>query len=153
MSPQPDAAAIARLSLHNAAHFGVQHSQTLHRVLLMQHWKIPVGSKVLELGCGQGDCTTVLAHAVGDEGAVVAVDPADLDYGTFYTLAVRYRIEEQPNSYSLPLTQVPPTLSAKRSTTYPKARWVDGLLGSSKIPWSIYPPSTQQPSVKVRILI
>ena len=82
MSAQLDAASIARLSLHEPIHFGVQHSQTLHRLKLLQRWKIPAGSKVLELGCGQGDCTTVLAHAVGEQGTVVAVDPAELDYGT-----------------------------------------------------------------------
>jgi len=45
------------------------------------------GSKVLELGCGQGDCTTVLATTVGGEGSVVAVDPAELDYGTFFPVS------------------------------------------------------------------
>jgi 2-polyprenyl-3-methyl-5-hydroxy-6-metoxy-1,4-benzoquinol methylase len=86
MSAQLDSASIARLSLHNPEHFNVQHSQTVHRLVLLQHWNISTGSKVLELGCGQGDCTTVLASAVGDEGNVVAVDPADLDYGRPYTL-------------------------------------------------------------------
>ena len=81
MSTQLDAAFIARVSLHNPAHFSIQHSQTLHRLVLLQHWNIPTGSKVLELGCGQGDCTTVLASAVGEQGRVVAVDPAELDYG------------------------------------------------------------------------
>ena len=81
MSTQTNAVFIARISLHDPAHFGVQHSQTLHRLALLQHWNIPTGSKVLELGCGQGDCTTVLAHAVGEKGRVVAVDPAELDYG------------------------------------------------------------------------
>jgi 2-polyprenyl-3-methyl-5-hydroxy-6-metoxy-1,4-benzoquinol methylase len=86
MSAQLDSASIASLSLHNPKHFNVQHSQTVHRLVLLQHWNISAGSKVLELGCGQGDCTTVLASAVGDEGNVVAVDPADLDYGRPYTL-------------------------------------------------------------------
>ena len=81
MSNQLDAASIACLSLHEPIHFNIQHSQTLHRLALLQHWDIPTGSKVLELGCGQGDCTTVLACAVGEQGMVVAVDPADLDYG------------------------------------------------------------------------
>lgn len=76
-----DAASIARLSLHNPNYFEIQHSQTLHRLALLQHWNIPAGCKVLELGCGQGDCTTVLANAVGEQGRVVAVDPADLEYG------------------------------------------------------------------------
>ena len=81
MSTQLDAASIARLSLHDPTHFSIQHSQTIHRLVLLQHWNIPTDSKVLELGCGQGDCTTVLANAVGEQGRVVAVDPADLDYG------------------------------------------------------------------------
>ncbi|CDM28199.1 hypothetical protein DTO013E5_3890 [Penicillium roqueforti] len=86
MSTQLDAASIARVSLHDPAHFSIQHSQTIHRLVLLQHWNIPTDSKVLELGCGQGDCTTVLANAVGEHGRVVAVDPADLDYGAPYTL-------------------------------------------------------------------
>lgn len=76
-----DAAAIARLSLHNPHDFSVQHSQTLHRFALVQEWKISNGSKVVEIGCGQGDCTTVIASAVGEEGSVVAIDPADSSYG------------------------------------------------------------------------
>jgi SAM-dependent methyltransferase len=84
MPTQPDAASIARLSLHDPAHFSIQHSQTLHRLVLLQQWKISTGSKVLELGCGQGDCTTVLADAVGEQGMVVAVDPAELDYGASF---------------------------------------------------------------------
>ncbi|KAH0344158.1 S-adenosyl-L-methionine-dependent methyltransferase, partial [Aureobasidium melanogenum] len=86
MSTQLDPEAIARLSLHDPNQFTIQHSQTIHRLVLLQHWNIPTSSKVLELGCGQGDCTTVLASAVGEHGGVVAVDPADLDYGAPYTL-------------------------------------------------------------------
>ena len=89
MSTQLDAASIARLSLHNPNHFSVQYSQTLHRLELLQHWNIPTGSKVLELGCGQGDCTTVLAHAVGEQGRVVAIDPAELDYGVSFSLSTQ----------------------------------------------------------------
>lgn len=81
MSVQLDAADIAHLSLHDPAHFSIQHSQTLHRLALLQHWNITTGCRVLELGCGQGDCTTALASAVGEQGSVVAVDPAELDYG------------------------------------------------------------------------
>lgn len=81
MSTQLNAASIARFSLHDPAHFSIQHSQTHHRLVILQHWNIPTGSKVLELGCGQGDCTTVLAYAVGEQGRVVAVDPGELDYG------------------------------------------------------------------------
>ncbi|KAJ5382201.1 hypothetical protein N7517_000112 [Penicillium concentricum] len=86
MATQLDAASIARVSLHDPTHFSIQHSQTFHRLAFLQHWNIPTDSKVLELGCGQGDCTTVLASAVGEQGKVVAVDPAELDYGAPYTL-------------------------------------------------------------------
>ncbi|KAF2156253.1 hypothetical protein K461DRAFT_221464 [Myriangium duriaei CBS 260.36] len=86
MTAQLDAGSIARLSLHDSTHFNIQHSQTLHRLVLLQHWDIPNGSKVLELGCGQGDTTTVLASAVGEQGKVVALDPAPLEYGSPYTL-------------------------------------------------------------------
>ena len=44
------------------------------------------GNRVLEIGCGQGLCTKVLAKAVGPNGHVDAVDPASLDYGTPITL-------------------------------------------------------------------
>ncbi|TQV92127.1 SAM dependent methyltransferase [Cordyceps javanica] len=86
MSTQLETETLARLSLHSPAHFNIQKSLTAHRQLLLQHWSISPSSKVLELGCGQGDCTTVLANAVGEQGKVVAVDPAALDYGAPHTL-------------------------------------------------------------------
>lgn len=81
MLTQLDATSIARLSLHDVSHFSIQHAQNLHRLELVRHWKIGPGWRVLELGCGQGDCTTVLASAVGEQGKIVAVDPAELSYG------------------------------------------------------------------------
>ncbi|TDZ16717.1 Methyltransferase ustM [Colletotrichum orbiculare MAFF 240422] len=87
MSTQLDGAAtIARVSLHDPEHFDIQRTQTLHRLALLKQWDIAPGSKILELGCGQGDCTTALASAAGESGTVVAVDPAGLDYGAPYTL-------------------------------------------------------------------
>lgn len=76
-----DAISLARLSLHDPNNVDIQHSQTRHRLELLRHFNIAAGSNVLELGCGQGDCTVVIADAVGDEGMVVGVDPADLEYG------------------------------------------------------------------------
>lgn len=90
MSTQLDAASIARASLHDPAHFSIQQSQTVHRLALLQHWNIPAGSRVLELGCGQGDCTTVIASAVGEQGKVVAVDPANLEYGASCRVSYMY---------------------------------------------------------------
>jgi ubiquinone/menaquinone biosynthesis C-methylase UbiE len=93
MSKELDATAIARLSLHDPNQFNIQHSQTSHRLKLLQHWNLPIGSKVLELGCGQGDCTTVLACAVGEDGRVVAVDPADLNYGRSSSFSLHGRAD------------------------------------------------------------
>ena len=55
--------------------------QMQHRLDLIQFWGIKEGDKVLEIGCGQGDCTLALAHTIGESGHVTALDPASLDYG------------------------------------------------------------------------
>lgn len=60
--------------------------QTRHRATLVASWDIAPGSTVLELGCGQGDMTAVLAEALGPEGRVVAIDVADSSYGSPVTL-------------------------------------------------------------------
>ena len=52
-----------------------------HRISLVSFWDIQPGSRVLELGCGQGDATIVLADAVGPDGHVDAIDPGSPDYG------------------------------------------------------------------------
>lgn len=52
-----------------------------HRIQLVEFWGIKEGDHVLELGCGQGDATVVLADAVGPTGSVVAIDPGAADYG------------------------------------------------------------------------
>jgi Methylase involved in ubiquinone/menaquinone biosynthesis len=49
----------------------------------LNKWNIPFGSKILEIGCGQGDFTLVAAYMVGDQGHVTGIDPAPLDYGLF----------------------------------------------------------------------
>ncbi|TGO14481.1 hypothetical protein BTUL_0052g00190 [Botrytis tulipae] len=62
-------------------------AQIRHRVELVNFWSIPSGSKVLEIGCGQGDTTLVLAAQVGENGHVDAVDPGDPNYGSPWTLS------------------------------------------------------------------
>lgn len=64
----------------------IQLAQTRHRAALVSSWGIPNGASVLEVGCGQGDMTAVLAEAVGPQGRVVAVDIADASYGAPVTL-------------------------------------------------------------------
>ncbi|MFJ4093915.1 class I SAM-dependent methyltransferase [Kitasatospora sp. NPDC089913] len=65
---------------------GIQPAQTRYRAALVSGWDIPAGASVLEVGCGQGDTTAVLAEAVGPRGRVVAVDIADPSYGAPVTL-------------------------------------------------------------------
>lgn len=57
-----------------------------HRVTIVKSWNILPGSRILEIGSGQGDCTIVLAAAAGESGRVDAVDPAPLSYGMPYLL-------------------------------------------------------------------
>ncbi|WP_046228272.1 class I SAM-dependent methyltransferase [Paenibacillus dauci] len=64
----------------------LQRIQTRHRLHLVDFWDIPPGSKVLEIGCGQGDTTAVLAHRVGRDGLVYGIDIAPLDYGSPVTV-------------------------------------------------------------------
>jgi SAM-dependent methyltransferase len=67
-------------------HVGIEIGQAAHRINMVNSWQIPPGSRVLEIGCGQGTCTAVLAEAVGPQGHVDAVDPASPDYGAPFTL-------------------------------------------------------------------
>lgn len=75
------AEAIARQMALGTEYSGEQVAQTLCRLQLVEGWQIPQGAKVLEVGCGQGDMTAVLAHAVGSSGHVTAVDSAPPQYG------------------------------------------------------------------------
>ena len=59
----------------------VQRIQTAHRLKLAEFWKINAGARILEIGCGQGDTTGVLAYMVGEEGFVHGVDIAPSTYG------------------------------------------------------------------------
>jgi SAM-dependent methyltransferase len=59
----------------------VQLVQTRMRKKIVDAWGIRPGSRILEIGCGQGDLTAVLAHACGPEGHVDAFDPARPGYG------------------------------------------------------------------------
>ncbi|MBC1935707.1 methyltransferase domain-containing protein [Listeria grandensis] len=78
---------IVACMLRDAASDEIQTVQTGHRIKLAEFWGIKAGDKVLEVGCGQGDTTAVLAHHVGKTGSVYAVDIASPDYGAPFTLA------------------------------------------------------------------
>lgn len=65
----------------------IEVAQATHRIDLVNAWSvIQPGARVLEIGCGQGNCTAVLAEAVGGGGHIDAVDPAPPDYGAPFTL-------------------------------------------------------------------
>jgi ubiquinone/menaquinone biosynthesis C-methylase UbiE len=55
--------------------------QLLHRMALVNTWAPGIGNRVLEIGCGQGETTVVLAAAVGTLGRIWAVDIAPAAYG------------------------------------------------------------------------
>lgn len=74
----------------------IEHSQAVHRIDLINAWApaIGPGTRVLELGCGQGTCTQALAEAVSSSnppttpnGHITAIDPGAPDYGAPFTLA------------------------------------------------------------------
>lgn len=64
----------------------IQQVQLQHRLDLVHSFEIEPGMRVLEIGCGQGDTTAALAHAVGDHGFITAIDIASPDYGAPFTL-------------------------------------------------------------------
>lgn len=74
-----------------------QIEQTRFRTRLADAWEISEGARVLEVGCGQGDTTAVLADRVGPSGHVTAVDLADPSYGAPVTLGESARtLKEGP---------------------------------------------------------
>ncbi|KAI0976500.1 SAM-dependent methyltransferase [Xylaria arbuscula] len=78
---------VASYSLPGPGHAEIEEPQAAHRIRLVNAWRcIQPGARVLELGCGQGTATAVLAEAVGESGHVDAVDPAPPDYGAPVTL-------------------------------------------------------------------
>ncbi|EOO00171.1 putative sam-dependent methyltransferase protein [Phaeoacremonium minimum UCRPA7] len=78
---------IAAYSIQDSKHPEIELAQAEHRIRLINVWNIKPGSRVLEIGCGQGNCTAVLAEAVGPAGHVDAIDPAPGEYGAPFTLA------------------------------------------------------------------
>lgn len=64
----------------------IQQIQLQHRLNLVEAFNLPKGGRILEIGCGQGDTTMAIAHAIGASGEVVAIDNASRDYGAPFTL-------------------------------------------------------------------
>ncbi|KAK2063017.1 SAM-dependent methyltransferase [Colletotrichum caudatum] len=105
--PSPVPLSLAKAYLHDPAHLHkIIIPQLTHRLRLATLWSIAPSTKVLDIGCGQGDSALVLAHVVGPPppdasdaasagaapsdgppGHVTALDPAPGGYGSPYTLA------------------------------------------------------------------
>ncbi|KJZ73902.1 hypothetical protein HIM_06795 [Hirsutella minnesotensis 3608] len=85
--PASAATAVASYAITASQHLAVEVGQAEHRIQLVNNWRIPAGSRLLEIGCGQGTCTAVLAEVVGSQGHIDAVDPGAPDYGAPVTLA------------------------------------------------------------------
>ncbi|WP_028560903.1 class I SAM-dependent methyltransferase [Paenibacillus pinihumi] len=64
----------------------IQRVQSAHRIKLAEFWGVAKGDRILEIGCGQGDTTAVLAYMAGEEGLVQGIDIASPDYGSPLTL-------------------------------------------------------------------
>lgn len=71
----------------------VKHSiaSVAYRQQAIETWNIPQGSKVLEIGGGQGDFTVALADAVGPHGSVIGVDPSPPDWGKYLGVVTQHR--------------------------------------------------------------
>ncbi|KAJ5167465.1 S-adenosyl-L-methionine-dependent methyltransferase [Penicillium canariense] len=57
-----------------------------HRLALTRTWDIQPGSRVLDIGCGQGESSLVLALINGPHGRIAGIDTAPPDYGGPYTI-------------------------------------------------------------------
>ncbi|KAI0338388.1 S-adenosyl-L-methionine-dependent methyltransferase [Trametopsis cervina] len=93
--------------------------QMQHRIDLVKYWGIRSNDNVLEIGCGQGDCTVALAAAVGSAGHVTAVDPASLDYGNPFTLGqAQAHISASPLGSRITFVQADPLAHIKTGARY-----------------------------------
>ncbi|KAK3348477.1 hypothetical protein B0H65DRAFT_423563 [Neurospora tetraspora] len=57
------------------------------RLSILSAWSIAPGSRVLDIGCGQGDSSLALALELGPSSHVTGIDTAPPDYGTPLTIS------------------------------------------------------------------
>ncbi|KAE8416403.1 hypothetical protein BDV36DRAFT_284544 [Aspergillus pseudocaelatus] len=54
----------------------------IHRLRMAEAWGISSGERILDIGCGQGDSSLILAHLVGPNGRITGIDSVQPEYGT-----------------------------------------------------------------------
>lgn len=113
--------AILPCYLHGRSARPAVEARLLHRLNVSQAWSIPRGARLLDIGCGQGESTLVLATAVGPGGSVVGVDNAPADYGGPYTVG-----QAQQHILSSPLG---PRVAFQRGDT---SKWLAGNPSSAE---------------------
>lgn len=57
------------------------------RLAITEAWAIEPGARVLDIGCGQGESSVVLAQVLGPTSAIVGIDTARPDYGRPYNVS------------------------------------------------------------------
>ncbi|KAL8381914.1 hypothetical protein RB595_005932 [Gaeumannomyces hyphopodioides] len=98
------------------------------------------GTRFLEIGCGQGNCTTVLAAAAGPAGSVMAVDPAPPTYGAPFTLAAAQAVVSASEVGPRIAWHNATTLDALLAAAGPAASWDVAVLAHSA--WYFSAPGT-----------
>ncbi|KAK3935491.1 hypothetical protein QBC46DRAFT_397392 [Diplogelasinospora grovesii] len=61
-----------------------------HRLTIANAWSLKPGSRVLDIGCGQGESCLTLAMELGPEAHITGVDTADLEYGTPFNMRMSH---------------------------------------------------------------
>jgi len=80
----------------------IQEIQLNHRYRLVDTFGLAVGMRILEIGCGQGDSSVVLADIVGPTGHVTAIDLGSPAYGAPVSLGeATKRIKSSPIGKSI----------------------------------------------------
>ncbi|KFY83403.1 hypothetical protein V498_08097, partial [Pseudogymnoascus sp. VKM F-4517 (FW-2822)] len=73
--------------IHHPKHLPSVISNFAHRQALVKQWSPEKGSQLLDIGCGQGESSLVLAQTVGPSGHVLGIDTACPDYGGPFTVS------------------------------------------------------------------
>lgn len=72
---------------HDARHRDLVIPRFQHRLNVCTQWALPRHSRLLDIGCGQGDSTLILATEISSTGHVTGIDTAPPNYGSPYTVA------------------------------------------------------------------